>query len=83
MMKYEKVKYEMKKTDPRNPRIKGVFKGMMGSDKVSFRFTYSKDMNNQVIVVSDNGIIGMSIEQFNSSVIPMKSGNRFILVGGR
>lgn len=79
----EMMKYEMKKTDPKNPRIRGVFRGIMGSDRVSFRFTYSNDKNNQVIVVSDDEIIGMSIEQFNSSVIPMKRVNQFILVGGR
>lgn len=77
----------MKKTNTKNTkertRIHDWFLGMMDNEPVTFKFTYSWNVNEQVIVKSDIYTNLLSLADFLEIVIPKKIGYKYVSVSGR
>lgn len=67
----------MKKTDKKT-RINKWFLGVMNNESVKFKFTYSWDLNKQVVISTCNGNMCTSLQEFNVLVKPIKMKNIYV-----
>lgn len=73
------MKYKMKMVAPEKSRIKKWFIGTMNGNYVEFKFTYSWNMGEQVMVKSEFGTILMGLEAFKSKVTPKIADKFYVL----
>lgn len=73
------MKYKMKMVTPEKNRIKKQFKGTVEGQDVTFKFTYSWDLDKQVQIKSADKISSVSLEMFHTVVEPKMCDEFYVL----